>query len=105
MIAKYTNYMSRWFWRGAEAVIAWLKQHGPAACERGLVKLHRLQVSPIVEACVPYVRGLTYMTATVVVIYFLATMSFVDLLILVALFMGFALVLHMFTGSEPQAAT
>ena len=105
MIAKYAKYLSSWFWRVAETGLAWLKQHGPAVCERGLAKLQRLQVSKIVEPCVSYMRGLAYMTATLLVVYFLTTMSLVDLLILVALFMGFALVMHMFTGSEPKAAT
>ena len=105
MISKYAKYLSSWFWRVAETGLAWLKQHGPAVCERGLAKLQRLQVSKIVEANVSYMRGPAYLLATVLVIYFLATMSIVDLLILVALFMGFALVLHIFSGNEPQTAT
>jgi hypothetical protein len=105
MIAKYMSYISRWFWRAAETVLVWFKQLAPLACERGLNKLQRLQVSKIVEASVSYMRGPAYLFATVLVIYFLATMSLVDLLLMVALFMGFALVLHIFTGSEPQAAT
>ena len=105
MISKYAKYLSSWFWRVAETVLAWLKQHGPAVCEKGLDKLQRLHVSSILEACIPYMRGPAYLFATVLVIYFLATMSIVDLLILVALFMGFALVLHIFSGNEPQTAT
>ena len=105
MITRYTRYLSSWLWKAAETVLAWLKQHGPAVCEAGLNKLQKLQVGPILEACVPYMRGLAYMTATVVAIYCLATMSFVDLLILVALFVGSVLLLHKFTGTEPQVAT
>ena len=105
MITRYTRYWSSWFWKAAETVLAWLKQHGPVVCEKGLEKLQRLQVSPIVEACVPYMRGLAYMTATVVVVYLLASASLFDLPILVALFMGSVLVLHKFSGSEPQAIT
>ena len=105
MISKYAKYLSSWFWRVAETVFAWLKQHGFAVYEKGLDKLQRLQVSPIVEACVPFVRGLAHIGATVLVIYLLATVSLFDLLILVTLFLGSVLVLHKFSGSEPQAAT
>jgi hypothetical protein len=45
------------------------------------------------------------MTATVLAVYCLATLSLFDLLILVALFVGSVLVLHKFSGSEPQAIT
>ena len=105
MITRYTRYWSSWFWKAAETVLAWLKQHGPVVCEASLDKLQKLQVGPILEACVPFVRGLAYMAATLLVIYFLASASLFDLLILVALFMGSVLVLHKFSGSEPQAAT
>jgi hypothetical protein len=105
MITRYTRYWSSWFWKAAETFLVWLQQHGPVVCEAGLEKLQRLQVSPIVEACVPFVRGLAHIGAIVLVIYLVATVSLFDLLILVTLFLGSVLVLHKFSGSEPQAIT